>query len=375
MENLARQGKVQCLGLVGALSQVAQGVADKGRQRLGQVRRVAGEHARRLGAGRRQRRQLGEQAQQVGLQVLAEMIGGALHQARLEEQAALLQGLAEQLGIAHLLRLRQAGEEALHGLAQAVRQVVAAVQPLQGGEQAFQGSLAGALPGQLLAQRKLVEASAERQEVDLLAVFHQRREQAADRQRLGRVEAQLAAGERRVEQVQQDPVDHLLGLVRRQRGAGQDLALEQGAGRQLLQVEAAQRASAGHAVEQGCNHAGVAGGADVEQVARHQRPIALHFHQALPAVRQGQLEQDLEIVRQAFLDRQHLGLAADQEHRRSLAIAPAAAGVGRRPGVVAGKRLSRLAWVTTCLKRPCGGWGRACIMPRLSNRLAASSPV
>ncbi len=113
------------------------------------------------------------------------MIGGALHQARLEEQAALLQGLAEQLGIAHLLRLRQAGEEALHGLAQAVRQVVAAVQPLQGGEQAFQGSLAGALPGQLLAQRKLVEASAERQEVDLLAVFHQRREQAADRQRLG----------------------------------------------------------------------------------------------------------------------------------------------------------------------------------------------
>ena len=52
-----------------------------------------------------------------------------------------------------------------------------------------------------------------------------------------------------------------------------------------------------------------AGGADVEQVARHQRPVALHFHQALPAVRQGQLEQDLEIVRQAFLDRQHLGLA------------------------------------------------------------------
>ncbi|MNF77497.1 hypothetical protein D3C84_596450 [compost metagenome] len=373
------QGETQGLLAGIGLAKGAQGIADEGRQGLGHG--IAGADRRQAGGRRQARQQLADQAQQVGLEVLGQGAGLAGEQARLQQRAAVLQGLGQQPGVAELADVGQSAEQSVHGAAQVLRQFVPA-HGLEGVVQAVEGALAALLAGQLLGEFELVQLRGQGQELQHLAALDLGAEEAADGQWPRALDAQLAAGERGVEQVDQNLVDRRLGLALGGQFAGYHLALDQAAHRQQFEVEAAEGPLA---PLQGHGQAGIREGGDVQQAALGQGSRAAGFQGGLAAVAQGQLEQQLEALG-GFLQGDDFGLGAvpggQQAVERLQQLERQVRGVLRGAGRgLAGRKGARTAdfshrGVTTCRKSSLRGWGMACIMPPRPGRPHAwSSPV
>lgn len=120
-------------------------------------------------------------------------IGMAGKQAGLQEHAAPSQRCCQRLGVAQLLHLRNQPEQLLRRAAQPFRE--RARRALQRPEQSFQRSLSVLLRAQLLTDMQLIEPTAQWQKRQGLAVLDLRRQKTAERQRVGRFDAEFLPGD------------------------------------------------------------------------------------------------------------------------------------------------------------------------------------